>query len=634
MKHIVIGVAGHVDHGKTMLTKALTGIDTDRLPEEKRRGLTIEPGFASFGLTAEVTADLIDVPGHERFIKNMLAGVAGVDMALLVVAADEGVMPQTREHLDILRLLGVEKAVIALTKADLAEAAQLQTAKEQITGLLRQTPMQGAPVVTVSAVSGMGLAALRQALAEQAALCEPRREDGLPRLPVDRLFSKAGFGLIATGTLFSGQINLGDELQCQPEGSCYRVRGLQIHGQPVEQAGAGQRVAVNLAGAEKEQLQRGCWLAAPGFLRGSLQPVVTIILTEDAPLLKQRSRLRIHHGAAEVLGRALLLDDQLAAGHSATAQLLLEQPLFPLAGDILILRSYSPPRTIGRAVVEQVWAEKRKRKLAIVAAGAASQTVGGRLVAALMGGDLFRSTEQLAQELQLLPVQCQPELDGLLLADQLLLLSLGNVGYYGLRQRAEELAQQSVIFCREYHRRYPLRRGISRAELLAALSQPMEARLFKALLQQWQEQGILDCRQGWVAMAGFVPEPDLGQKQLLAGLLARLLAAGCVPQSWDCLCGEEKISGEQGKELLLWLDDQGKLLRLAEGMVVAAQPVLQALEQIRQKTCQQGFTLAQARDILGGSRKQALLILEYADQHKFTVRQGDLRCFVGQKMAD
>ncbi|MCL2344205.1 MAG: selenocysteine-specific translation elongation factor, partial [Firmicutes bacterium] len=337
---IVVGTAGHVDHGKTRLVQALTGIDTDRLPEEKRRGMTIVPGFVPLDLPSGRRLGLVDVPGHERFVKNMLCGAAGIDMALLVVAADEGVMPQTAEHLNILRLLGIERVVVALTKCELADEALLALARAEVAELLAGTRLKGAPILDVSAVTGYHIPELLALLDKVAGELVPKRSGGPCRMPVDRVFSKPGFGAVATGTLWAGAIETGARLILLPSGDELRVRGLQVHGAPVMRAAAGQRVAVNLAGPETERVNPGAWLCAPGALQASYRLHVAFDFVSTAKAPENHSRLRVFHGTSEVFGRLRLPD-----------QLRLETPLFPLPGDRLILRTLSPAVTVAGATV-------------------------------------------------------------------------------------------------------------------------------------------------------------------------------------------------------------------------------------------------------------------------------------------
>ncbi|MBI4391738.1 MAG: selenocysteine-specific translation elongation factor, partial [candidate division NC10 bacterium] len=364
MKHIIVGTAGHIDHGKTSLVKALTGIDTDRLKEEKERGISIELGFAHLTLPDGLRLGIVDVPGHERFVKTMLAGVGGIDLVILVIAADEGIMPQTREHLHICRLLQIPRGLVALTKRDLVDADWLELVAEEVRTFLKGTFLEGAPVLPVSATTGEGLDALKAALAALAAEAEPKRVEGIFRLPIDRVFTMKGFGTVITGTLLAGSLKVGDEVVVLPEGLRSRVRRLQVHGETVEQAFAGQRTAVNLPGIEVSAIARGSLLCLPGTLRPSTAMDATLTLLEDAPRpLKNRGRIRFHLGTSELLARAVLLDrEELPPGQSAYVHLRLESPGAALPQDRFVIRSYRPAVTVGGGMILDPAPPQRRRK--------------------------------------------------------------------------------------------------------------------------------------------------------------------------------------------------------------------------------------------------------------------------------
>ncbi|HEU5393646.1 MAG TPA: selenocysteine-specific translation elongation factor, partial [Candidatus Methylomirabilis sp.] len=364
MKHIIVGTAGHIDHGKTSLVKALTGIDTDRLKEEKERGISIELGFAHLTLASGLRLGIVDVPGHERFVKTMLAGVGGIDLVVLVIAADEGIMPQTREHLHICRLLQIPRGLVALTKRDLVDPDWLEMVAEEIRIFLKGTFLEGAPILPVSATTGAGLEALKAALAAVAAETEPKRVEGIFRLPIDRVFTMRGFGTVITGTLLAGSLKIGDEVAVLPEGARSRVRRLQVHGETVEQAFAGQRTAVNLPGVEVSGIARGSLLCFPGALHPSIAMDASLTLLADAPRpLKNRSRVRFHLGTSELLARVVLLDrEELEPGQSAYVHYRLESPGAALPQDRYVIRSYSPAVTIGGGIILDPAPPERRRK--------------------------------------------------------------------------------------------------------------------------------------------------------------------------------------------------------------------------------------------------------------------------------
>ncbi|HEX9080186.1 MAG TPA: selenocysteine-specific translation elongation factor, partial [Desulfuromonadaceae bacterium] len=364
MKHLILGTAGHIDHGKTALVKALTGIDTDRLKEEKERGITIELGFAHLELENGIQLGIVDVPGHERFIRSMVAGVGGMDLVVLVIAADEGIMPQTREHLEICQLLGVKKGLVALTKSDLVDNDWLDLVSEEVRDYLNGTFLEGASVIPVSSRTGAGLADLKEALAALAAVVPEKESEGPFRLPVDRVFTITGFGTVVTGTLLSGGIAVGDEVEILPSGRTCRVRGIQTHGSKEERAVAGQRVAINLQGVEHSEVGRGDVVAPAHEFRTTRAVDARLDYLPSAPgELRHRATLRLHSATYEVPAQVILLDrDTLKPGETASVQLRLKAPVLLLPGDPFVVRAYSPQATVGGGRVLDPAPPRRRRR--------------------------------------------------------------------------------------------------------------------------------------------------------------------------------------------------------------------------------------------------------------------------------
>ncbi|MBI2881032.1 MAG: selenocysteine-specific translation elongation factor, partial [Candidatus Tectomicrobia bacterium] len=470
MKQVVLGTAGHIDHGKTALVKALTGVDTDRLKEEKERGITIDLGFASLELPGGIRLGVVDVPGHERFVRNMLAGAGGIDLVMLVVAADEGVMPQTREHLAICRLLEVRDGIVALTKKDLVDEEWLELAADDVRTFLRGTFLEDKPIVPVSSRTGEGLEEIRAALQGCAARVPEKDADGPLRLPIDRVFTMRGFGVVVTGTLFSGRAHLEERVVLQPKGLTARVRGIQVHGQGLPEAAAGQRTAINLQGLEKETIERGDVLAAPDSVRPSYMLDVAIHYLPDAPRpLKNRDRIRFHQGTAEAIGRVAVVGaDALPPGETGFAQLRLEAPVVVRPGDRYVIRSYSPITTIGGGKVLDSDPPKHRR-LRPETAGrfAALLEADDRARAALFLKEAGHKGLALPELLPRTSASRKGLLDTLegLRKDGTAEWVDAQAGWAVHRDALESLESEIREVLGKFHRENPLRPGVSKEEL-------------------------------------------------------------------------------------------------------------------------------------------------------------------------
>lgn len=631
MKHFVIGTAGHVDHGKTMLVKALTGVDTDRLKEEKERGISIELGFAHLELPGGFSAGIVDVPGHERFIKNMLAGVGGIDLVLLVIAADEGIMPQTREHLDIIQLLQIKKGVVAITKIDLVDEEFLGLVREEVDAFLKGTVLEGAPVVNVSAVTGEGLDELRAALVQVAAEIKERSSNGQARLPVDRCFTVTGFGTVVTGTLVSGQIRTGDSLVLLPRGLITRVRAMQVHGQKVEVATAGQRVALNLTKVEVEQVKRGDVLAAPGSLKPSYLLDVKLTLLKSAlKPLKNHTRVRVYQGTAEVLGRVVLLDrDELEPGEVAYAQLKLEREIVAAKDDRFVIRSFSPMLTIGGGTVIDPTPRKHKRKRPEVLAALATREKGtpvdqvrqfldtstGLHTAADIGTAVALNSEEVASALR--------ELSD---AGEIKTLAVDNQTYFLSSRTYRRWAEELSALVREYNRSYPLREGYPKEELRSRKFPGLSNKLYQSLLKSMEEDGFIKIMPQSVSGPDFEPAPTAEQVDDVNYLERRVREGAYQPPSWNDLCRELNLSESQAQEYLQFFIRKGVLVKIGEGLYFHREALTEASQKIRDYLLEkEEITVGEARDLLKTSRKFALPLLEYLDRQRITRRVGDVR---------
>ncbi len=630
-RHLIIGTAGHVDHGKSALVQALTGCDPDTLREEKERGMTLRLGFAPLTLPSGLRAGMVDVPGHERLVKTMIAGAAGMDVALLVIAADEGLMPQTREHLAVLELLGLHRGLVVLTKTDLVDEEWLALMEEEIQAQLAATAWAQVAQVAVSARTGQGLAGLLTALDRLAQETPVRPAQGRFRLPVDRVFSLPGFGPVATGTLWSGTVAVGQEIEAlgQGKGVPLRVRFVQVHGQERQEAAAGERVALNLAGAGAAQVRRGDWLAAPGFLAPSYRWDVELCLLPQAAPVRQRQRVHLHHGAGEALARLHLLDrEELVPGESCFAQLLLETPLPALAQDRFILRSYSPVTTIGGGRVLFSQSPRRKRfrpeEMARLAQLAAGDDLS-HLQAALAGEQLppvFGRGEWAAAadlELEAL-VAVEPSLEA---AGQVKPVAAERYCATTDLERWTNHLQQELT---AYHRRYPLRPGCPSGELQTKIVPAADAAAWQILLAYWRQQEILAVTAQTCSLPDWQPQIGRREQAWQQQATALYQQAALMPPPFSQVAAALHIPPAVQREVLAWFardflcknDEEWAFYRPA---VTAAFQRLAAAFPLRQAT----FSLAQARDVWGISRKYALLLLQYSDHQGFTRRQGEER---------
>jgi len=607
-------------------------VDTDRLKEEKERGISIELGFAYLKLANGQIAGIIDVPGHERFIKNMLAGVGGIDIVLLVIAADEGVMPQTREHLDIIQLLKVDRGVVVITKKDLVDAEWLEMVTEDIRDFVKGTVLENAPLISVSAINGDGLDELRQVINQLAAESEQQAKkfSGPPRLPVDRVFTITGFGTVATGTLLSGQINTGDNLQIYPVGEIYRVRNVQVHGQKLPTAEAGQRVAINLSGLQTGELERGQVLAAPGSMQPNHRLDVKLQFLHSAPKpLKNRARVRVYLGSAEILGRVILLDrEELEPGAEAYIQLQLEEPVAAARGDHLVIRSYSPMRTIGGGVVVDPSAikHKRYREELIKALNTAEKGTPAELLEQYLAAnarlctliDLAAGTGLTSETVK----QALPEL--LEQGQGVELLSEGEKTYLS-SQVMDKWEGQIKKVLTEYHQKYPLREGYPKEELRSRLFPNLNNKHFQMLLLGLEQTGSLDLHSNTLAIGGFMPQPNGAQGSVIKKLEELFLANPNQPPSWGEAIQEACIIKDD-QEILNYLLNRGTLLKIADGMFFHHSALANIMALVKNHLSEKGeLLLGELRDLLQTSRKYALPLLEYMDKEKITRRVGDKR---------
>jgi selenocysteine-specific elongation factor len=633
---MIIGTAGHIDHGKTSLVKALTGIDTDRLKEEKRRGITLELGFAHLTLDDGTVAGVVDVPGHERFVKAMAAGAGGVDLAVLVVAADEGVMPQTREHLDICRLLGVKAGVIALTKSDLlAELGPEWRAlvDADLASLTAGTFLEGAPVVPCSSRTGEGLDALKAALTRAAAALPKRPSEGPAFLPVDRVFTIKGFGTVVTGTLLSGALAVDEAVALLPGlPGPLRVRGVQVHGQPVAKVEAGQRAAVNVTGVEPEALHRGMVLVRSGELPETrmLDVELSLLPAAEAPLPRRR-KLLLHLGTAQVEATVALLDmERLEPGETALAQLRLDAPVGGLVGQRFILRGSRalPGRgaTVAGGRILSLMPPRRRKGGAAVVAPLLEADPSTQLAWLLRQAGYRGLTQQelfgrsglgpkaLTRALELMGTK-----GAALLVDRERRLYLSGEVFEGLQGRA-------LALLASFHEREPLREGLSREELRQRLSAELDARAFGRVLQALVDSGRVELDKEVVRLKGRGRTLSLGDEAARTRLAAELSAAGLAPPTVNELAQKLQLTTPRLQELLKVLVTQGAAVRVSEELCFDAAALAGLRERLVAHLREKKEITTQAfKEMVGQSRKFVIPLSEYFDREKVTLRVGEKR---------
>ncbi len=630
---LILGTAGHIDHGKTSLVRALTGVDTDRLPEEKRRGITIDLGFAEL-LVGEFRLGIVDVPGHERFVRNMLAGATGMDLALLVVAADDSVKPQTREHLDILRLLRLEAGVIAITKCDLAEPEWLEMVDEEIGQLVQGTFLAAAPRVRTSVTTGQGLDELRAQLAVAARSAGARQAARLAapfRMPIDRSFTLPGHGTVVTGSVSSGSVRIGDELVIEPGAHAVRVRGLQNHDRTVEEVHRGQRAAVNLAGIHHAELRRGQELSSPGHLVPSRLITIQAALVPAALRpLKSRSRVRVHVGTAELLATAVVLDgEELAPGRSAPVQLFLSEPAATVWGQPLVLRSESPVVTIGGGVVLDPQAEKLRKPDAVVLQLLADLQTPDPLRRASAALYFAGLRDWQAADLTRTAGIDQPEPIAELLRRQGDLQEIALSPARKLRLHrlvSQRLAGQIEGALQQMHQRQPLRSMLDRSPLAAAFRHLGQGALLDAILEDLQQAGRIRLSERGVALAGAGPKLSQNERKLLGELIAVFRQAGIQsPSVRECQQGAAR-SPQSVPSLIALAAADGDLVEIAAGYYLHADVDREIQDRLRTALADgRGLTVSQIREVLNTSRKYAVPYCEYLDRIGFTRREADLR---------
>lgn len=629
MKNIIIGTAGHIDHGKTTLIKALTGTNTDRWEEEQRRGITIDLGFTYFDLAGGVRAGIIDVPGHERFINNMVAGVVGMDLVLLVIAADEGIMPQTREHMDILHLLGIEKSIIVLNKCDLVDEEWLELVEEEIKEELDGTFLMDAPIVKVSAATGEGLDVLIDTIAHMTSdevLAKDRKT--IPRLPIDRVFTLSGFGTIITGTLVSGTISKEDTLEMYPIGKECKIRSIQVHGEDKNECFAGQRVAINLSNVKKREIARGCVLAPKNSMKNTdLLDVKLEVLDSSMRVVTNHMRLHLFTGTSEILCRAVLLDkEEIGPGESGYVQLRLEEEIAVRRGDKFVVRFYSPMETIGGGVVlepnpkikrrfQQDVIEELKRKESGSTADVIEMHIKGH-------GDTLITLAELAKLTALSQEEAEKAVEELKGKGLVYIFPMRKDTYVWHADSERASWQVLVKALRAYEEKYPYRYGMKKAEVHVTYFQKIKPNVFDKILEMMADTGCLKRVDEFLCTPGYEVRKDAVYDKV-----SKILIEAFTKAKYDFVRYSEidfkGVSRNIADDILNILQEESRIVKVTEDMYTLKEYMDQAKVLIQERLKSDPvITIAQVRDLFETSRKSAKPILEYMDSIKVTKKTG------------
>jgi selenocysteine-specific elongation factor len=611
--------------------KALTGIETDRLKEEKQRGISIELGFAPFTLPSGQKAAIVDVPGHERFIRHMLAGAFGIDMVLFTIAADEGVMPQTREHMDIIELLGVNKGIIVITKKDMVDEEWLMMVEEEVKEYAGKSILKGCPVIAVSAVTRDGLKELLEAIEIVAAEVVEKPVFGQARLPIDRVFSISGFGTVVTGTLWSGQINVGDSLELMPVQRMVKVRTLQVHNEKVPTAYAGQRVAVNLQGIDVADIKRGYLLASSGYLEPSYRINGKLRLLSSSPrTLKNWNRIRFHLGTDETLGRVVLLDrDELLPGEEAYAQIVMEKQVVAYKGDPFVIRYYSPVNTIGGGTIIDPNAPRQKRFREEVLNDLMVKEEGSLYDLALheleTSGTEPLSVQEIARRSGSTESAIETEVQQLLEDEKI--TDAGSKGaYYFSIQAVQAMGRTISSTISEYLQKYPLRQGYPKEDMRSRWFNKLNPKVFTGLMKYFEDSGLLQSQNKLITLPGYTPHPD-GKVSLIINEIKKVFQENAfTPPSWEEIDAVKELDEAQLNEIISYLIDTGFMIKISDNIYLSVAAIEKGKQLLTEYFAKEKeLSLATARDIFNTSRKYALPLVEYYDRIRFTRRIGDMR---------
>lgn len=632
MKHVIVGTAGHIDHGKTSLIRAITGRNTDRLKEEQKRGISIELGFTYFDLPSGQRAGIIDVPGHERFIKNMLAGVMGIDIVILVVAADESMMPQTREHLSILNMLGIEKGFVVLSKSDLVEEDWIDMVEEEVREEIKGTFLEDAKILRASSATNEGISEIVSLIDEYTETLEDKNVDDMPRLPVDRVFSISGFGTIVTGTLLSGKLNVGDEVQIFPGEKTARIRTLQVHDSDSEVAFGGQRVAMNLAGIKKDELDRGSTVAPIGSMKDTNLLDIKIKLLKDIDkVIDNRTRLRLYIGTKEVLCRIILLDrETIGPGEEAYAQLRLEEEVVAKRGDRFIIRFYSPMFTIGGGEILEPNPQKKKRfdqasikELEIKEMGSSKDIIENIIEEKSKD---FPTLKEIAAQSAMLEEKIKEEIDILEDENKLITFNLTKDIYIIHLNYYNKVKENILEALESFHKKYPLRLGISKEEIRSRFLPNAKSRAAELFIDRLIDEGYIDQVSQNITIKGFEVNLNEEEEKTYQDILNIFKEKAYQPPKREELAGILKRDIDEVEELFMVILNRGELFKLNEEVYLDLGVYEDSIVKLKKYIIEKGsISIAEFRDLLDTNRKVALSLLEHFDMEKITIRHDDKR---------
>lgn len=631
MKQIVLGTAGHIDHGKTALIKAVTGINTDRLKEEKLRGITIELGFASMNLPSGRHLGIVDVPGHEKFIKHMVAGATGIDIVAMVIAADEGVMPQTREHMEICSLLGIKYGFVVLTKTDMVDEEWLELMQDDVKEFLKGTFLENSPIIPVSSVTGSGIPEFIKTLDEISATIPVRPLTGLVRLPVDRVFSMKGFGTVITGTLISGSIHTGDIIMIYPSGITSKIRGIQVHNQMVSMAEAGMRTAVNFQGLEKTAVNRGDVLSTPEDLKPSYMLDVSVhLLDSNKKPVKNRTRIRFHAGTSEVLGILVLLDrDELAPGKTTVAQLRLDSPVSVVKDDSFVIRSYSPVHTIGGGHILNPIPQKHKgfkpelvRGLQAIDGSKPEEIIAYHVNESGYTGVSFSDLKIMTN---LSEKQLNNDMQGLMSKKTIICFDKEN-RFYIHNNNLGKLKKKSFDYLDNYHKSNPLKAGMPKEELKSKFPSVLNSKLFHLMLSQLINDKEIIQEEDSIHLSSHTVSLGADQSVIRKKILDAYAKSKLTPPYFKELSKTLDIDAKRAKDVLMLLVEEGLILKIKEDLYFYAEAVNDLKSRlVDHLKLNKEITTPQFKDIALVSRKFLIPLIEYFDSTNVTLRVGDSR---------